>query len=79
MKGGLFKMIKPLEIYDSLNPKNLLEIRFVLGNGITGEFFDNTSRHEGYSLTGKTFRASYRSLRGYLLKDNEFPEKDPAG
>lgn len=66
-------MIRAIEVYDTFNPKRLLEVKFVLCNSLDGRYVAGYDMNKeeigegrtiyGFTATGRTFRSSYKSLR----------------
>ena len=74
-------MIRAIEVYDTFNPRRLLEVKFVLCNGLDGRYvagydmkkeeIDEGRTIHGVTETGRTFRSSYASMREYFYKFTE--------
>jgi len=71
---GKFK-VRALEVYDSFNPKRLLEVKFVVNKG-NGVHYDISNECEGFSMTGRTFRTSYASLMQFYMPQEKNGENE---
>jgi hypothetical protein len=83
-------MIRALEVYDSFDHRRLLEVRFVIMEE-SGMHYDwkahskvihpdmkenpDQPRYLGCTLTGKSFRSSYHSLRELMMKPGEMTQR----
>ncbi|MEK6910209.1 MAG: hypothetical protein AABW82_00365 [Nanoarchaeota archaeon] len=68
-------MIRVIEVYDTFEPDRLLEVKFVPCDYLNGEYiagYDEKRKIKdgrkvfGFTLTGKTFRSSYGSMREHF-------------
>ncbi len=72
-------MIRAIEVYDSFEPKRLLEVRFVYGAkenpSAHVDLNEIGERRFGNTETGKTFRVCYASLRDLIIPEESQSRK----